>query len=84
MMAADEARVIQPGDPDHPAEQVKRAGPSPAFASYAARITIHGVDPARAPTIKAFASAVSEALMALVVEPSGSFIVNVDVTRTDR
>jgi hypothetical protein len=75
------SRTIKPGDAKHPATQVKAAGrPDPAYAVFAARVTIRG---ARELTIAEFEKAVSDGLGAVLGDPNIGVTINVDATRTD-
>lgn len=83
------ARVIRPGDPDHPSEQVKHAGrPAPSGqAVYHARITVALPPREPAPSIEILEATVATAVANLIdgskdgtpAEP----LVKVDATRTD-
>lgn len=72
----DEAKVIAPGDREHPAEQVRRAG-EPIAGVYGGRIVLYGdIEPR---TIGELEVEIEGALGKLT---GGA--VNVSLTRTDR
>ena len=83
--ATGDARVIHPGDPDHPGEQVRTAGRDPSVsgqAVYSGRITIHDLtgDHASGPSVTGLQRVISKA----VEEVYPGTTVGVDLTRTDR
>jgi hypothetical protein len=79
--ATDGARVIRPGDSDHPAEQVRNAGVGSNGPVYSMRLTLHPTDQtAPTPTIREIEAAVEAAI--LTTFPG--FTVGADATRTDR
>lgn len=77
-----DARVIRPGDPDHPAEQVKAAGAEPEpeqrVAVYQSRISLYADDP-NADLRNADVNEIVKAAFA-----DRGFTVNVSTSRTDR
>ena len=82
--ATGDARVIHPGDPDHPAEQVRAAGAEPKAgeAVYSGRIAIHGLtgDFVEGPSVTGLQRLIGQA----IEDVYPGVTVGVDLTRTDR
>jgi hypothetical protein len=81
----DEAKVIHPGDPEHPGEQVRAAQGEErreGQAVYSGRIAIHDLtgDFVEGPSVTGLQRLISEAVEK--VYPGTT--VGVDLTRTDR
>jgi len=80
-----DARSIKPGDPDHPAEQVKKASFSGVRngPTYAMRLVLHPLNPDSkepGPTISEIETIVESA----IEQKLPGFTANADATRTDR
>lgn len=73
------ARSIHPGDPDHPATQVKNATKKARIATFQMRVTLHGSDPVLSgPTTMTIEDIVKDALTAR------GYDATVSAMRTDR
>lgn len=82
--ATGNARVIKPGDPDHPGEQVKAAksltGKPKGNAVFAARIVLYNGSNGLPPTIGRIEAIIRDAIAGAMP----GWTANVDATRTDK